>query len=113
MAFSGPSSSGGRGGGRALDAWYFKVRYSGIWRWQTTHSRFGGGVLRPLLDHLVDQAEVLGHVRGQEVVALQRILDFLDRLTSVLDVDFVEPLLQVQDFLGVQHDVGGLALEPT
>src|SRR3954468_22317677 len=101
MAFSGPGSSESRGFRRALDAWYFKICCSRIWRRQTTHSRFGGRVLGPLLDHLVDQAEVLSHVRGQEVVALQRVLDFLDRLTGVLDVDFVEPLLQVQDFLGV------------
>ena len=30
----------------------------------------------------------------------------------MLNVDFVEPLLQVQDFLRVQHDVRRLALEP-
>src|SRR5690242_3797420 len=106
MAFSGPSSGQKLRAGRALGAWYFKICYSRIWRSPTRRSRFGGGVLRTLLDHLVDQAEVLGHVRGQEIVALQRILDFLDRLTGVLDVNFVEPFLQIQDFLGVQHNVG-------
>ncbi len=30
----------------------------------------------------------------------------------MLHIDFIQPLLQVQDLLGVQHDVGCLALEP-
>jgi hypothetical protein len=38
---------------------------------------------RPFLDHLVDQAEILGHVGGHERVALQRVLDILERLTGV------------------------------
>ena len=38
---------------------------------------------RPFLDHLVDQAEILGHVGGHERVALQRVLDLLERLTGV------------------------------
>jgi hypothetical protein len=33
---------------------------------------------RPFLDHLVDQAEILGHVGGHERVALQRVLDILE-----------------------------------
>jgi hypothetical protein len=37
----------------------------------------------PFLDHLVDQAEILGHVGGHERVALQRVLDILERLTGV------------------------------
>ena len=58
-------------------------------------SGLGGEFLRTLLNHLVDQSEVLGHVGGQEVIPLQGILDLLDRLASVLDVNLVEPLLQV------------------
>ena len=38
---------------------------------------------RPFLDHLVDEAEILGHVGGDERVALQRVLDILERLTGV------------------------------
>jgi len=29
----------------------------------------------------------------------------------VFHIDLVEPLLEVQDFLGVQHDIGCLALK--
>ena len=43
----------------------------------------------------------------------ERILDLFDRLTSVLDIDFVQSLFQIKNFLSMQHDVGGLALEPT
>src|SRR2546423_5979930 len=67
--------------------------------------------LRPFLDYLVDDAEVLRHVCGEEGIALQRVLDLLELLPRVLHVDLVQPLLQVQDFLRVQHDVGRLALE--
>ena len=69
-------------------------------------------VLGTLLDHLVDDTKIAGHLGGEELVALQRVLNRLVGLTGVLDVDFVEPLLQVQDLLSVQHAVGGLALEP-
>src|SRR6516225_8931810 len=52
---------------------------------------------RPLIDDLVDQAELLGHAGGHEGIALERVLDLLERLAGVLDVDFIEPLFQVQD----------------
>jgi hypothetical protein len=45
-------------------------------------------------------------------IALEGVLDLLERLAGMLDVDFVEPPLQVQDLLSVQHDIGGLTLEP-
>ena len=76
--------------------------------------RFGfqARFLRPFLDHLVDQAEVLCHLRRQEHIALEGILDLLERLAGMPDINLVEPALEVQDFLGVEHDVGRLALEP-
>src|SRR5260370_21830786 len=64
----------------------------------------------PLLDHLVDKAEILGHLRGEEGVALERVLDLLERLAGMLHVDLVEALLEAQNLLGVEHDVGCLAL---
>jgi hypothetical protein len=42
-----------------------------------------------------------------------RNMSRLELLARVLHVNFIEPLLHIQDFLGVQHDVGCLALEPT
>src|SRR5205807_915393 len=66
---------------------------------------------RPLVDDLVDQPKFLGRLRGHEGVALERVLDLLERLAGMLHVDIVEPLLQVQNLLSVQHDVGRLALE--
>ena len=43
------------------------------------------------LDHLVDQAELLGLERRQELVALDGGRDHIERLAGVLDVDLVEP----------------------
>src|SRR6266481_4739388 len=68
-------------------------------------------VFRPLIDHLVDNAPLHCHFPSQEVVALERVLDLLERLAGVLHVDLVETLLEIQDLLGMKHDVGRLALE--
>src|SRR6266540_3680209 len=68
-------------------------------------------VFRPLIDHLVDNAPLHCHFPSQEVVALERVLDLLERLAGVLHVDLIETLLEIQDLLGMNHDVGRLALE--
>jgi hypothetical protein len=73
--------------------------------------RFWRRLFGAFVDHLVDDAEVARHLGGEEFVAFQRILDRLEGLTGMLHVNLVQPLLQVQDFLGVQHDVGSLPLE--
>src|ERR1700729_2182933 len=49
--------------------------------------RFRRGLFGALVDHLVDDAEVTGHLRGEELVAFQRILDRLVGLAGVLRVD--------------------------
>src|SRR6266481_1696097 len=41
-------------------------------------------VFRPLIDHLVDNAPLHCHFPSQEVVALERVLDLLERLAGVL-----------------------------
>src|SRR5690242_6254697 len=58
-------------------------------------------IVRALLDHLVDQAEFLRLLGGHEAVALKRLLDLLVGLASVLDVDLVEPPLDVLNLLRV------------
>src|SRR5262245_36163550 len=68
-------------------------------------------VFRPLIDHLVDNAPLHCHFPSQEVVALERVLDLLERLAGVLHVDLVETLLEIQDLVGMKHEVGRLALE--
>src|SRR6516164_3027950 len=70
-------------------------------------------VFRPLIDHLIDNAPLHRHFPGQEVVALEHVLDLLERLAGVLHVDLVEALLEIQDLLGMKHDVGCLALKAT
>ncbi len=70
-------------------------------------------VFRPLIDHLVDNAPLHRHFAGQEVVALERVLDLLERLAGVLHVDLVETFLEIQDLLGMKHDIGRLPLEAT
>src|SRR5258708_4634061 len=73
--------------------------------------RRGRAIVRPLLDDLVDQAEILGLLGGHEAVALQRVLNRLVVLAGVLNVDLVQAALDVLDLLRVQQNVGGLALK--
>src|SRR5262249_6480950 len=63
-------------------------------------------VFQPLIDHLVDNAPLHRHFASQEVVALERVLDLLERLAGVPHVDLVETFLEIQDLLGMKHDVG-------
>src|SRR5260370_35049583 len=70
-------------------------------------------VFWPLIDHLFDNAPLHCHFPSQEVVALERVLDLLERLAGMLHVDIVGTLLEIQDLLGMKHEVGGLALAPT
>jgi hypothetical protein len=66
---------------------------------------------RPVLNHdLVDDAEFLGLMRVEEVVALQRQLDLLDRLAGMGDIDLVQALAHAQNFAGVNFDIRRLAL---
>src|SRR5260370_20211971 len=67
-------------------------------------------ILRSLFDDLVDLHPPHPHLAGQEIITLERVLDFLQRLTGMLAVDFVKSLLQVHDLLGVHHDIGRLPL---
>ena len=48
-----------------------------------TSGRRGRRLGRALVDHLVDHAELHRHLGGQEVVALERVLDLLQRLAGV------------------------------
>src|SRR6202030_4359746 len=60
---------------------------------------------RPRLDHLVDQTKVLGFERRQEPVALDRRGNHLERLPGMLNVNFVKPRAQPQDYPGLDLDV--------
>src|ERR1700681_1501657 len=100
-----------RGKSRATTKWERALAQSGN-RWRNLlrpgRAPPGSGLLDLLdapLDDLVDQAEFLRRFGREEIVALQRFLDLLDALAGVLHVDFVEPLANAQDFLGVNHDV--------
>src|SRR3546814_622727 len=67
----------------------------------------------PLLENIVDDPELLGFLGRQEPVALKRILDLLIGPPGVLLVNLVQSALQSLDFLGVDQNVGNLALEAT
>src|SRR5260370_16649875 len=67
-------------------------------------------VFRPLIDHLVDNAPLHCHFPSQEVVALERVLDLLERLAGVLHVDLGVTLLEIQNLLSLYHVVGLFAL---
>src|SRR5205823_11247657 len=64
-------------------------------------------------DDVIDDAVALGFFRTHEEVTLGVALDLLDRLAGVLRQDVVERLADAEDFLGMDLDVGGLALEST
>src|SRR5690606_21757010 len=60
---------------------------------------------------LVDQAKVLRLIRAHEMVAVERALDRVIVPAGMLDVNLVEPALQLDDVLGMALDVGRLTLE--
>src|SRR3954454_22707417 len=64
-----------------------------------------------LRDHTVDDAVLLGLLRGHEVVALRVLLDLLDALPGVPRDDLVQAAAQVDDLARMDLDVGRLALE--
>src|SRR6266568_431897 len=59
----------------------------------------------------VDQAPVLRLLGGHEEVAFHRALDLLERTLAVLGVEAGHLLALAEDLLGVDLDVGGLALD--
>src|SRR3954465_1945897 len=67
--------------------------------------------LRPLEQHLVDDAELLCRFGGHEVVALERELDRGEIPAGMLYIDLVEAPLEGLDLAGVDQDVRRLALE--
>src|SRR6266545_7038186 len=67
--------------------------------------------LSPALQVLVDQTVLQRLVGCEEIVTVGVALDLLDRLARVLGEQAIEPFAQAQDVLGVDGDVGGLALE--
>src|SRR5438067_1959106 len=54
----------------------------------------------------------LSFVGFEELVAIHRLLDLLERLTGVLSVQRVHPVPDAQDFLGLDLDVRRHALSP-
>src|SRR6266568_357469 len=59
----------------------------------------------------VDQAPVLRLLGGHEEVPLHRSLDLFERPLAVLGVDPRYLLALAEDLLGVDLDIGGLALD--
>src|SRR5580658_10328645 len=66
---------------------------------------------RALDRHLVDDPERLGLLRRHEMIAIQSSFNGFVGLAGVIDVDFVEPPLDLENVLGMPLDVGGLTLE--
>src|SRR5262249_1644356 len=63
------------------------------------------------VDHPIDELVLLRLLGAHEVVALRVLGDLLQRLPGVLGDDLVESPAHVDDLLGVDLDVGRLALE--
>lgn len=72
-------------------------------------SHFFDGDLRRRLQDDVDEAELLGLVRIHESVPFEHLLNNIDLLIGMLRVELVDGLLRVENLLGVNQDVGGLA----
>src|SRR5208337_1144821 len=68
----------------------------------------GSGALR---NHFVDNTKGFRLLRCHEVVAIERALNDLVRLTGMLDVDLVQAALCFKDVLGVPFDIARLRLE--
>ena len=65
-----------------------------------------------MLKHLVDQAIFLSLLRGHEIIPLGVLLDDLQRLAGHLAEQTVHPVLDADDVVGVDLDIGGLTLHP-
>ena len=65
-----------------------------------------------MLKHLVDQAVFLSLLRGHEIIPLGVLLDDLQRLAGHLAEQTVHPVLDADDVVGVDLDIGGLTLHP-
>jgi hypothetical protein len=59
---------------------------------------------------LIDKAEFLRFFRRHEIVPLHRFFDHGQFLVAMTDIDFVQKRPQTQDFLGLNLDIGRLAL---
>ena len=57
------------------------------------------------------QPEILGFFRGHIGIAVELLFNGLDRLAGMLGVNLVQPALQLDDFLCMAGDVGGLAVK--
>jgi len=94
--FVNESGGGGGGGERSSD--------EQLWSSHDWNTHFGR-------EHLVDNAVVLGLFGGHEKVAITIIFDFIHRLSRVVRNVFAEQRADEEDFLGLDLDVGSLALQ--
>ena len=61
--------------------------------------------LRTLFDHSVNQAVFLGFLSGHEIVAIHVLLDFLDRLASILSIDIIQLVPQSQNLFRLNLNI--------
>src|SRR5919202_1983352 len=78
-----------------------------------TTARASGRITSRLVavDHAIDEAVLRGLAGLEEAVALHVAVDLLLALARVLGVDLVDALARLEDLVGVDLDVGRLALE--
>src|SRR3546814_19577032 len=60
---------------------------------------------RAAVEDLVDEAELLGFVGLEEGVAVHRFFNVFQRFAGIFDIEVVHPLLDTEDFLGLNLDV--------
>jgi hypothetical protein len=66
-----------------------------------------------VFEDLVNEAKVFGLFRGHEPVPVEGRLYLLDISSRVLRIEEVDPVLEEQDFLGMDMNVRSLALRRT
>src|SRR6476469_2198174 len=58
-----------------------------------------------IFDYSVNQAVFSGFLSGHEIVAIHVLLDFLDRLASILSIDIIEFVAQPQNLFRLNLNI--------
>lgn len=67
-------------------------------------------MLGRMLQDGVDQTKLLGFLRAHELVTLHARLNKVQILVGMLDINLIELLFQLDDLLGMDLNVSGLAM---
>ena len=66
----------------------------------------------PFIDNLVNKTKILGFSSSIKTVPLESIGDIVQFLTRMRCINFVQSFSDLQNFFGMNLNIGGLSLEP-